>query len=189
MPSHDKILFHQIKKDNTNAFTTLFNLYWEKLFTFAYNILKDETLAKDIVQEVYISIWDRRKHLEITNLKSYLFKSIKYQTAKSLRNHPQFETYNEIFNTISAINESPENELAEKELKLLIDSITSKLPEKCAEVFHLSRKEGLSNQEVAERLNISTSTVENQINKALKILRKELHEYSYIIILLPLLFT
>ncbi len=63
MHFHENKLFHQIKQGDTKAFTALFNLYWERLFTFAYNILKDETLAKDIVQEVYISIWNRRKDL------------------------------------------------------------------------------------------------------------------------------
>jgi RNA polymerase sigma-70 factor (family 1) len=170
-------LLTDLKKGSKNAFNLIFNRYWEELFIFAFNILKDEDNAKDVVQEVFISVWNRRNESKITKLKAYLYQSVKFQTAKVFRDNFQYEEYSEVFEIVSNFNNAEQN-LNAKELALLIEKTLKKLPEKCAEVFHLSRDEHLSNKEVAEKLNISISTVENQINKALRILKSELEEYS-----------
>jgi RNA polymerase sigma-70 factor (ECF subfamily) len=180
-------LLNDFKTGRKKAFNLIFNRYWEELFIFAFNILKDEDIAKDVVQEVFISVWNRRNESNITNLKAYLYQSVKFQTAKVFRDNSLYERYSEVFEIVSNSN-SVEQNLNAKELALLIEKTLLKLPEKCAEVFHLSRDKHLSNKEVADKLNISVSTVENQINKALRIIKSELKEYSYIFLILGLFF-
>ncbi|GAF05504.1 RNA polymerase sigma factor [Saccharicrinis fermentans] len=183
-----RLLLDKIQQGDSDTFTDLFNEYWEQLYLFSFNILKDEGLAKDVVQDVFISIWNRRGELQISNLKSYLFQSVKFQAAKTIRDHLNLRIYADVYENIeSNASNNVENEINYKELCGVVEQSMHKLPKKCAEVFYLSRHEGLSNLKVAEQLNISISTVENQINKALRIIKKDMHDYCLLLMVMYVL--
>ncbi len=173
----DIILIKQTKKRNEKAFTSIFNKYWDELFISAFFVLKDEDVCKDIVQEIFVSFWNRCPELEIINLRAYLLQATKYQVAKYIRDNQKYEVLSQSYENIETVefNEEP---IEYKELHTIISQKINTLPERCREVFRLSRLEGLSNKQIGEKLNISVSTVENQITKALKFLRHELSGYT-----------
>ena len=168
----DKQLFNLFKNGDEIAFTRIFNTYWEELFISAYHILKDEDSCKDIVQEIFITLWDRREEIEIQNLKAYLLQAVKYRVFKKIRENEKFGYFNDLYSNYENI-QTVEYQYEFTELSGSLNKAIKNLPEKCSEVFHLSRIEGLSNPDIAKKLGISVSTVENQIYKALKILKKQ----------------
>jgi RNA polymerase sigma-70 factor (family 1) len=168
----DHELISAIRNGSERHFKQLFDIYWSKLYIVANNVLRNEADAEDIVQELFIDLWNRRATLVIDNLGGYLFTATRYSVAKKLAKRPLQKRHVELFEAILDNADLG----ASLETNDLIDFIRSKishLPDRCKEVFELSRFEQLSNNEIANRLDISTSTVENQINKALKNLRDD----------------
>ncbi|MGO4822570.1 MULTISPECIES: RNA polymerase sigma-70 factor [unclassified Flavobacterium] len=176
---------HQLKEGENAAFETLYHLYFQKLFHFANSYIEDEEEAKEIVQNIYFKIWKKRAKLELDlNLHSYLFKMVKnacldyFKHQKVRANYKDFcdierKNINQLALLDTASTLYIENELLEK-----INKSVDKLPEACKRIFIKSRFQGLKHKEIAEELNISTKTVENQLTKALKFLRMELKEYT-----------
>jgi RNA polymerase sigma-70 factor (family 1) len=165
----DSQLIDQLRSGDQNAFTAIYDRYCAALYRTALRILQDDELAKDVVQEAFISLFEKANENTIRNLQAYLYQVVKYQCFMQLRSGKISDKHLSQINTIIASNEL-EEELHAKELQLVLDESIAALPEKCREVFYLSRFESLSNKKIAERLNISHKTVENQITKALKIL-------------------
>jgi RNA polymerase sigma-70 factor (ECF subfamily) len=174
------------------AFNAIYDRHCPPLYRTALRILEDEEAAKDVVQEVFISLYERVKRVRFTvqdskfkvhpeelgakseagailNLQAYLFQTAKYQCFMHLRAGRISEKHLNRMNAVMVSNEV-EEQLHAQELQQLVDRSLANLPEKCREVFYLSRFESLSNKKIAERLNISHKTVENQITKALKML-------------------
>jgi RNA polymerase sigma-70 factor (family 1) len=169
----DSQLIDQLRSGDQNAFTVIYDRYCAALYRTALRILQDHELAKDVVQEAFISLFEKANENTIRNLQAYLYQVVKYQCFMQLRSGKISGKHLSQINTIIASNEL-EEELHAKELQLVLDESIAALPEKCREVFYLSRFESLSNKKIAERLNISHKTVENQITKALKILHVSL---------------
>jgi RNA polymerase sigma-70 factor (family 1) len=167
---NDYELIAAIRSGSQYHFKQLFDLYWSKLYIVANNVLRNEADAEDIVQELFIDLWNRRTTLVIDNVGGYLFTATRYGIARKLAKRPLQKRHVDLFEAIQDMADLGSS----LETNDLIDFIRGKidqLPDRCKEVFELSRFEQLSTIEIAERLHISTSTVENQINKALKILR------------------
>ena len=172
----DKIIFQKIKAGDDTAFEQLFLQYYENLCHVAFRVYKDEHKSKDFVQEVFLSIWKRRDTLEInSSVYAYLRKAVMYKSLDFIRaqklSFPEDKLAKE--DSIEA-----HKHLEEEELKILIHKVVDQLPERCRLVFCMSRFEELSHKEIAEKLGISEKTIENQITKALKILRLAVHKYG-----------
>ena len=163
-----------LKEGDEHALATIYDKYWEPLFRSAFSLLRDRPACEDLIQEVFIKIWDHRKTLEITlSLKSYLYAAMRYAVYRHIRSGKVRE---DIFDTIVERLQTPAayGQLEHREMLSQINAIVATLPEKCREVYQLSRDERLSHKEIAGRLGISTKTVENQIAKALRHLRASL---------------
>ena len=169
----DKDLFNLLREDNGLALDELFNRYWEKLFKSADKLLFDEDAAKDVVQDVFIKIWENRNSILITNLYAYLLQATKYQVISHLRRGKFTAQHEERLESLISEN-STEQIINFKELNLAITESLEHVPNRCREIFYLSRFEYLSNKEIADRLDLSVRTVETQISKALKYLRETL---------------
>lgn len=168
----------RVKKDDENAFHQLFQQLWEPLFVLAKSILNDEVVAKDLVQEVWIDFWERRKKIETTNIEAYLKQAIKYRVYKELRRKPLSGEHKEFLNEITT-ELTPQDELIFKQTNKALANSIQELPERCREIFQLSREENLTNQEIAQQLNISKRTVETHISHALKSLRMRLTSFLF----------
>lgn len=158
------------KSGNIQGFNALFHRHWKPLFCLAKKILEDDGQAKDAIQEVFISLYEKTNRSEIANVKNYLFQGVKYQCFMHLRSGRISERHLARLGRVTSENDV-EQYMDAQELDRLLRTQIDALPEKCREVFYLSRFESLSNKKIAEQLNISQKTVEHQITKALKTLR------------------
>ncbi|MEC4114868.1 sigma-70 family RNA polymerase sigma factor [Myroides pelagicus] len=155
-----------------------YDLYWSDLYRYAYTILKDRDSASDAVQEVFVSIYNNYDHLHIQQSKSYLLRAVKYKSL-SMLSESSFDTVQleSVYKALSD-NEMLSDKEAELFRKQLVDIVYKKakeiLPDRCFQVFSLRYYQNYSYREIAKDLGISESTVENQLAKALKILRTNL---------------
>ncbi|UCS92118.1 sigma-70 family RNA polymerase sigma factor [Echinicola marina] len=179
--SSDKEILDRIKNNDAMAFRVLFEHFWESLFAAALKRIKSQDLSKDIVQEILADIWNRRHSLEIkSSLKSYLHTAVKYHVLKVYQQNRMLEE----FDISRAFQHSDtDNHLAFNELLDTLEIALDKLPERQQLIFRMSRYDGLSSQEIAEKLNLSEQTIFNNLHKTLSTLRTELKDYSPVVIL------
>lgn len=170
--SPDQKLIKQISDGNELAFAHFYDKHWDALFISAYKVLKDVEACKDIVQEVFLNVWEKPNLTKIQNVKAYLHQTVRFKVLMALRKDKISAKHLE---TIQELVANPtEEQLDLKELNENIEKSIESLPEKCRDVFRMSRIEHLSNKEIAEKLGISIRTVETHISNALKIIRSNL---------------
>ena len=170
--SNEDRLLKAIKLDKT-SFDQIYKQYWSKLYIYAFNVLKEKEICEDILQEIFIDLWAKRDNVQITDLNSYLYQSVKYQIFNHFRKSKYKKQLLMKFNLIN--KQYNVDELYEKkELKAQIKSLISRLPKQRRMIFQMSRYDGFSNKEISENLNISVQTVKNQISESLKFLHKSL---------------
>ncbi len=181
----DNVLLQQMKQGDKKALETLFKTYYTSLVKFARNILKNTEQAEDITQDVFIKIWDKRHDLEnVSSFKSYLFMAVRNQCFNTLKvNERKNWLDDEPENYENYITNQVEANLNAKHLNEKISQAIELLPEKCKLTFQLSRFENLSYKEIAETMNVSVKTVENQMGKALALLRKSVLPYLSLVVL------
>jgi RNA polymerase sigma-70 factor (family 1) len=170
----DMQLIDMLKAGDESALTAIYKRYWQQLFLSACHVLKDKQACEDVIQELFIKLWNSRNNVEIAvSLKAYLHASIRYEVYRQIR---AGVATTDVFDALADRLPSPANyeNLEYKELVLQVNSVVNTLPEKCREVYRLSREEYLTHKQIASRLNISTKTVENHLTKALKQLRTSL---------------
>jgi RNA polymerase sigma-70 factor (family 1) len=175
----DSELLELLKQGDHKAFTEIYSRYWKSMLTVAANKTGDVDEAEEIVQNIFVSIWNRRKELEIrTSLKSYLSVSVKYQVMKVLANQHLMEYSAEENIGLTVFHDySAQYWLEFEELQEQLSELVGMLPDKCRLVFRLSRDLGYSQKEIAAELGISEKTVEAHLGKALKTLRQGLHYF------------
>jgi len=169
------VQFLAIEEDQ-GAFEELYERHWFQMYQSAFYLLRETDAAKDIVQDVFIWIWENRKALNIDNVKAYLKSAVRFKVANYIRSGNIREGFfNELANVVpKELSPSGEEAAHFKELQRVIQEAIAQLPEKCREVYLLSRDEGLNNRQIAERLGISIKTVEAQMTIALKRLRSRI---------------
>lgn len=158
-----------------DAFEELFREFFPPLMSFARKILVYEDDAREVVHTVFINLWEKREKIDLsTSLKSYLFTSVHNRSLNVIRDRKKFSS-EEVPEMAGEWDVSTQIESMELEEK--INEAIESLPEKCRQIFELNRFDGLKYGEIAMQLNISLKTVENQMSKALKILREKLLKY------------
>jgi RNA polymerase sigma-70 factor (ECF subfamily) len=184
----DLQLIEQIKAGNQKAFDTLFTKYYKYLVVTAYQYVKEDHLAKDMVQEIFCDLWHRREEVTIDNPKAFLRQSVVYKCLATIRKNSRVNLEEDSLTIQNESKKYVDEEVSFNEVNAFIKKVVSELPERCREVFELSRYEQLSHKEIAERLGISKKTIENQMTKALKTLRNALKENGFLEIIIFLLF-
>ena len=174
-----------LKEENRAAFNELYFRYWEKMYRSAFNVVLDDAATKDIIQDIFLSLWRKRHTQQIKNLSPYLFQSVKFRVAKYLKKNRLTQYHEDELAHISPTNVT-EEEINFKELNGRLHLAINQLPVKRKEVFWLSRFEQLSNKEIAEKLNLSPRTVEWHISNALKQIR---HYINAVVVILVNFFT
>lgn len=187
----DGELMREIKADNMFAFDVLYKKYSNRVYKFGHSILKSQEESENLMQDVFLNLWENRHKVEKdSSVKSYVF-TITYNSAISIiRKKARESEFVEYLKTLQEINEDPVNiELEYNELADKLDEIIRELPQRQKEVYLLHKVEGLKYSEIAERLNISLNTIENHMSRALKTIREKLGNYSLIAILFWYLFV
>ena len=178
-----------ISTDTNAVFERVFKEHFKGLHSYAITIVRDDADAEEIVQNVFYKLWERREQMaELQSVNAYLYRSVYNESLNYLKHQKVKMAYQ-----AHAVNHSPQqtggsDSASVKELEAKIQVAMNDLPEQCRTVFQLSRFEELKYREIADRLGISVKTVENQMGKALKILRSKLAEYLPVIWLLLVTF-
>lgn len=165
------------------ALRRIFDRYYGDMLAVAFRLIPDVDTCKDVSQEVLVNLWNKREQLDIhTDLRAYLRRAVTNQALNHLKSRARwaFSDESDLLQVADTADtegrEEAERDLLEASLTRAIDN----LPEKCRLVFHMSRFGRMSHREIAEKLNISTKTVENQITKAFKLLREYLSGSKYL---------
>ncbi len=166
-----------------SQFEKLFKEYFAALSNVAYAVVKDQDQAKDIVQQVFIKFWDKRNSVNIEdNIKAYLKRAVVNTSLNHIEKNKKLKLEDD-FKTLQLID-SDSSEAREKnivEVEKAIKLAVANLPDKCQTVFSLSRYEGMTNQEIADYLEVSVKAVEKHISRALRELRDKLKPYMNLI--------
>lgn len=167
----DEELTALLKEGNHAAFTEIYRRYWKKLFFIAGKKLNCLTDAEEVVQNIFLSLWNRRETIIITTtLVAYLTVSVKYCILKILDKQYHQEKYAQSI-AKNVLDDSTQQWLEFLDLKEILDKYITELPEKCQLVFKMSRNQNMSQKQIAEELKISEKTVEAHLGKAIKTLR------------------
>lgn len=177
----DDDLWLQVTADNADAFAGLYKRYSGQLLKTAGFYLKDCSLAEELVHDVFVVLWQRRKFLKINNFQSYILITTRYHVYKKLKEAKispieYIEAYSEVAEHIQP--QTSTDKLVQEDFETELKDHLKGLPKRCAEIFMLSRVKELSNTEIATFLGIKRCTVENQITYALKYLRNFLADKS-----------
>lgn len=174
----DEFLFALVKQDDQKAFGEIYNRYWSFLLDIAYRPIQSSDVAKDMVQDIFISLYQRRRSIELTvSLKAYLWKSMKFRVLNEIRSQTVRQTYKNSMRSVEERNIECSHNVEVRELEEMIDKSIEQLPVKCKNAFLLSREENFSYKDISGHLDISVSTVEKHVSKALKVLRMNLNLY------------
>ncbi|MDF2192269.1 RNA polymerase sigma-70 factor [Paraflavitalea sp. CAU 1676] len=172
-------------ESGTTLFEDVFKSHFKNLHAYACTIVKDDIMAEEMVQNVFYKIWERKAHLNIqTSLTAYLYRAVYHESLNYIK-HLKVKTAYQSYAT-ARMNQQADN--AEKkvllgELEARLRTALQELPEQCRTIFQMSRFEELKYQEIADRLGLSIKTVENQMGKALKLMRLKLIDFLPFLIL------
>jgi RNA polymerase sigma-70 factor (ECF subfamily) len=175
----DVQLLALLTQGNRQAFTEIYSRHWEKMMSMAVKITRSEEEGRDIVQEIFVSVWNRREVLVVQGeLIAYLLKSVRNLSLRYIeRNMHRQDFLARLAVAVQHldINTATDSQVEYKELQGKLAAAVAMLPEKMREIYRLSREEQLSHKEIAERLQIAETTVKKQISNALKLISRQLN--------------
>ena len=188
---NDNNLVQLLQKGNVAAFDSLFEVYSPKLFGFALKYFKNETDAEELVQEVFVKVWENHKNLKSElSFKSYLFTIALNQIRKYFNQKAISLRYMESLQNELQIDEHPttQNDDYETFMKQ-INQLIEQMPFRRREIFTKSKLEGKSSKVIADELNISPGTVDNQVSEAIRFIRSQLKKENLVLVLFSVLFV
>ena len=179
----DELLVKLLRVDDEGAFTEIYKRFWKNLFKAGQAKLKSDETVEEVLQEVFLSLWEKRTTVQIDNLGGYLFTTLKYQIISHFRKQMLAERYSEyIFTKPESNIQSIDNDVHFKEIIAIFEDVLQQLPEKTRKIFQMSRVEFKSTREISEAFDMPERTVEYHITQSLKLLRFQLKDF------LPILF-
>lgn len=169
-------------------FEDVFKTHFKRLHAYAFTIVKDETLAEEMVQNVFYKLWEKKDWAKIeSSATAYLYRSVYHECLNYLKHEKVKSAYQQYkIAQPSAAAGSAAQKIQLSELQWQLNKALSELPEQCRTIFQMSRFEELKYQEIANRLGLSVKTIENQMGKALRILREKLQDYLPALLLILL---
>ncbi|MBS2099382.1 RNA polymerase sigma factor [Carboxylicivirga linearis] len=184
---NDIDLIDQLKNDNSIAFDSIFNKYSNRLYAFSLRYLKSESEAEELVHNVFVKVWEKRKTIKKeASIKAFLF-TVAYN---DILKHFRKQNYHQLY--LSNIVENNSNELSERleyaSILEYIDELIDQLPERKKQIFLKSRMEGKSAKEIAEELNLSPGTIDNIVSETIKFIKERVNKESIALLLFIALF-
>jgi RNA polymerase sigma-70 factor, ECF subfamily len=179
-------LIELLSRRDEAAFEQVFKANFKNLHAYACIMLKDEAAAEEMVQNVFFKLWERTEHISISgSVTAYLYRAV-YNESLNYLKHLKVRSQHQLYVSyrMNSHSDNASRKIQLKELEDRIQIALNELPEQCRTIFQMSRFEELKYREIASRMNLSIKTVENQMGKALKILREKLVEFLPVLILL-----
>jgi RNA polymerase sigma-70 factor (family 1) len=184
----DELLLQLLRENSRKAFEEIYHRYWPRLYSMGYKRIKSRESTEELVQDIFSSLWINRHTVIIQSLSSYLLSSMKYKVINFMRHEMVKQDYLKkelVLNNV--LDNSTEERVLLHDLELALDREIDKLPSACQTIFKLSRQQNLSMKQVAGQLGISEKTVENQLGKAMKVLRANLKHFTLFCVTLLLI--
>ena len=180
----DTCLLDQLKLQDFDAFEEIYQRYWKQLYSISYRGVRSREIAEEIVQDIFTSLWEKRNSNAIETLSAYLQAAVKYKVINHIHREMTKKAYLDAFEVAPKQQVNPTEELVLlDDLNDALEREIKKLPEKRQLIFKLHRQQNLSMKQVASQLGISEKTVENQLSKAVKVLRLSLRHFLTLITL------
>ncbi|GAB3365626.1 RNA polymerase sigma-70 factor [Arachidicoccus ginsenosidivorans] len=174
----DQALLQMLNEGSNTAFEQIYLRYWKDCYNAAYKVLQDDAACMDVMQDVFVWLWENKQKVQPNNLKAYLLTAVKFKMLNVIRHNKINKAAIEHFKNSGASCSFIENSVELKELKLMLNQFIESLPPRAAQIFNLSRNGQLSNKEIAQRMHLSEKTVKNQIHISLKKLKSALGNLS-----------
>ncbi|MGL4292028.1 MAG: RNA polymerase sigma-70 factor [Bacteroidales bacterium] len=180
----DLLFLKRMRSDDKGSFESIFNKYYKDLVLFSSNFVSDPTICEDIVQNVFMNLWEARYRLEIeVSLRAYLIRSVRNSCLEELRHHDVVGVHQKYMKDHSILDtHDTENYILYTDLHERLQLALSQLPECVRESFEMNRFQNLKYREIAHILNVSVRTVEDRVSKSLHHLRKELKDFCAFIL-------
>ncbi|WP_157278612.1 RNA polymerase sigma-70 factor [Olivibacter sitiensis] len=188
-PVSDQDLLGELRVGNKHAFTVIYNKYHDNLFLYAFKLVEDEPEAADIVQEVFVYLWESRSKIHINQaLLPYLYQCVRHRFL-NLSDHRKVRArFAQHFQSFAKTNlHAVDSEIEEKELIGMLDRIVAKQSKKMGVVFSM-KYQGFTNEEIAEKLHVSVKTVRNLSSEALKKIKHKIKPFYLLFFLLKIFF-
>lgn len=185
----EQSLFALLREGDESAFEQIYKLYWTQLFNAAYKRLPEKEKCKDIIQNVFTDLWNRRETLELANPAAYLHTAVRFQVLKQISKNSKNSAFTATFEAELISPLATDGEVLEKEVRVLIELFIKALPQKRREIFLLYYFKGLNTAQIATQLNVSQKTVQNQLATASNALRLRLTQFFLSILFLLFLFS
>jgi RNA polymerase sigma-70 factor (ECF subfamily) len=181
----DEQLLEALKHGSEQSFAEIFKRHWKKNYRIAYQKLRKKEISEELVQDLFLTIWEKRATLSINNLGAYLTAAIKHRVISHIRNQIVHKKYwNYYKNTFTETDTTTEKDVEYHELMSTFENGITKLPEKTEQIFILNRLQGKSVTEIARMLNISEKAIEYHITSSLKQLRFHLKDYILLLLII-----
>ncbi len=180
--AEDHLLLQKMKNGSSIAFDAIYEKYWEKLYNAAYKRLNDEDYAKDIIQDIFLQLWHRREDLQIDNLQTYLYTSVRNNVFKYLEKQQRYTPVTTLLEQLSASSEKTDAFLLRKEFMVSFEALIRTLTPSQQEIFRMRYHEDLCTLEIAEKLNITRKTVQNQLHRSIAQLRHSFGLFMYVLL-------
>ncbi len=174
----DEMLMNNLKNDDAYAFEVIYSRYWRQLFVFVYQQIGSKEEAREILQDLMLSLWQNRADSNIYNLRSFLFIAARnlvnmyFRREINLRKYREYQLMQEVFESIEA-----DYVVNEKELLAAIENVLEKLPEKTASIFRMNKLDHVSINKIATHWGLSDKAVKYHLTKSMKMVRKHLQRY------------
>ncbi len=174
----DETLLNNLKEDDPRAFEAIYRRYWRQLFVFVYQQIGSKEEAKEVLQDLMLSLWQNRAESSIHNLRSFLFIAARnlvnmhFRREINLRKYREYQLMQEVFENIEV-----DYVINEKDLRKAIDGALEKLPEKTASIFRMNKLDDVSVNKIATHLGLSDKAVEYHLTKSMKAVRKHLQRF------------
>ncbi|WP_316804451.1 RNA polymerase sigma-70 factor [Pedobacter nototheniae] len=183
---NDRELVILLKNGNQTAFTEIYNRYWRVMYGHVYKMLLDKEEAKDVIQELFSSLWIKSEAIPTeVALSAYLYVSARNKVLNLIRKNKYQQLYlNSLATYLNEASTLTMDVLNERDLAAAIETEIQQLPPRMKQVFELSRKDNLTHQEIANQLGISSETVKKQIHNSIKVIRGNLKELAGVALLL-----
>ncbi|RXF68788.1 RNA polymerase sigma factor [Arcticibacter tournemirensis] len=168
----DKLLLMRMQEDSSEAFDALYEKYWELVYSAAFKRLNDPGYAKDITQDIFLQLWSRRKELVIDNLPAYLFTAVRNNVYKWMERDGKYTPIPDLLLQLEISKDDADAKILHKEFLKAYEALVGTLTSSQQVIFQMRYQQDLSTEEIAERLNISRKTVQNQLGRSIALLRE-----------------